>query len=230
MGNLERMVGSPWHVEKMTRSEGDDRRHRSRCIHYSGKQEGHCDYFCVKCRGAAHCEKYDEYQIPKNENESLQQTSNTNSAKKTDSCIEFTGIKNIPMNLIILDKNFMRAIPKEKKIQKIREYIRINGQLDKPIAVTCNGSFYELQDKYLRYYVAKELGLKEIPAETGSKEELANYDKLRSLGTLVWVKKYGEAAEIIDFSLTRTMLRLDSGKEKTFDIHTSLKTGAIRIL
>ena len=227
MGNLEKMVGSPWHVEKMTRSEGDDRRHRSRCIHYSGKQEGHCDYFCVKCRGAAHCEKYAENQIQNNE---LSQDNNTNLAKKTASCIKFAGIKYIPMNLIVPDNKFRDKIPKEKKIREVKEYIRINGQLDKPVAVTCNGSFYKLQDKYLRYYVAEELGLKEIPAETGNAEELANYDKLRTLGTIVWVKKYGEVAEVIGFSLSQTTLRLDSGKEKIFDIHRSLETKTIRIL
>ena len=28
------MQGSPWHVERMERGDGDKRRHRSRCVHY----------------------------------------------------------------------------------------------------------------------------------------------------------------------------------------------------
>jgi len=38
MGNLERLTGSPWHVEKMTRQEGDEKRHKSRCTN-SGLKE-----------------------------------------------------------------------------------------------------------------------------------------------------------------------------------------------
>lgn len=31
------MTGSPWHVEKMVREEGDAKRHKSRCIYYQKK-------------------------------------------------------------------------------------------------------------------------------------------------------------------------------------------------
>lgn len=59
MGNLSRMQGSPWHVERMERGDGDKRRHRSRCVHYH-KQEKHCDYYHGSCFGSAHCGHYKE--------------------------------------------------------------------------------------------------------------------------------------------------------------------------
>lgn len=226
MGNLERLVGSPWHVEKMTREEGDDRRHRSRCVHYRGKPEGHCDFYCGKCRGAAHCEKYAEKHF---ENYEVAQMAN-NSAKQSITCAKFEGVKNIPLSLVVLDEKFRGTDPKDGKVQELKKYVKENGKLDKPIAVSCEGSSYRLKDKYLRYYVAKELGLKEIPAETGTRDELDCYDKLRTLGTLVWIKKTAEVGEVISFSLEQTRLRLDSGQEKLFDIHRGLKSEAIRIL
>jgi transcription elongation GreA/GreB family factor len=59
MGNLSRMQGSPWHVERMERGDGDERRHRSRCVHYH-KPEKHCDYHNGPCYGSAHCKYYKE--------------------------------------------------------------------------------------------------------------------------------------------------------------------------
>ncbi len=31
---INNLVGVPWHVEGLRRSEGDERRHKSRCEHY----------------------------------------------------------------------------------------------------------------------------------------------------------------------------------------------------
>ena len=57
MSRLGEMQGTPWHVEKFTRKEGDARRHRSHCIHYD-KGSKHCDVTGVGCRGASHCQRY----------------------------------------------------------------------------------------------------------------------------------------------------------------------------
>lgn len=53
------MSGSPWHVEKMVRKEGDSRRHRSRCIYYN-KSNKYCTKVVGKCVGSAHCSYYEE--------------------------------------------------------------------------------------------------------------------------------------------------------------------------
>ncbi len=53
-GNLQ---GTPWHVEKITRAEGDERRHRSYCVNYD-KNAKHCNITHSGCWGASHCDHY----------------------------------------------------------------------------------------------------------------------------------------------------------------------------
>lgn len=56
---VERMTGTPWHTEILRRSEGDAKRHRSRCIHYiSGSKQCRCRN--SRCIGSAHCDYYRE--------------------------------------------------------------------------------------------------------------------------------------------------------------------------
>lgn len=57
MANLKRMSGTPWHVEKMTRAEGDDKRDRKKCINHR-KEGNYCSVYAGKCRGSAHCPEY----------------------------------------------------------------------------------------------------------------------------------------------------------------------------
>ncbi len=46
-------------IEKPSRKEGDDKRHRSRCAYYT-KREAHCSQYYEKCHGASHCPYYKE--------------------------------------------------------------------------------------------------------------------------------------------------------------------------
>ena len=59
MSKLKNLTGTPWHVDKFSRSEGDERRHRSRCIYYR-KDDSYCCKEIMRCMGAAHCENYKE--------------------------------------------------------------------------------------------------------------------------------------------------------------------------
>ena len=58
---VNQMAGTPWHTEKMTRAEGDPRRHLARCIYYI-KTTKKCDYYHLEmpCPGAAQCDHYQE--------------------------------------------------------------------------------------------------------------------------------------------------------------------------
>ena len=63
MPYINRLTGSPWHVDKWTRKEGDERRHKSRCV-YLEKSDNHCRKNYGKCCGSAHCYDYKEFVVP----------------------------------------------------------------------------------------------------------------------------------------------------------------------
>lgn len=224
MGQLERLTGVPWHVEKMIREEGDDRRHRSRCVYYQGKVDNFCSYYCEKCRGSAHCDHYKEHA------DAVETGNSTVKDIRKRTIAPFEGIKILQLKDIYVGNRFTVTNPKESKIRKLETFVKEHGQIDKPIVVSVKDGSYELEEKYLRYYVAKQLGISEIPAEMGSKEDIKTYDKLRSIGTLVWVKKNSEVGEVVDYGLEQVKIRLDSGKEIAYNIHKGVSSGSIRVL
>ena len=54
---LQSMQGTPWHVETLKRSEGDRRRHKSKCRNY---ENGMCTHYNFRCPGSKHCDTYVE--------------------------------------------------------------------------------------------------------------------------------------------------------------------------
>lgn len=85
---------------------------------------------------------------------------------------------------------FLNSPPNSHKIKKCKDYYYKYGKLDKPITINKNGI---LIDGYVRYVVAKELGLKECPV---CKQEIRIYVKGRHSvpGKMYWwmVKKQDE--------------------------------------
>ncbi len=57
---LNRLTGTPWHLERYARKDGDLRRHRSKCAYYH-KSESYCAFYFEKCHGSAHCATYTEH-------------------------------------------------------------------------------------------------------------------------------------------------------------------------
>ena len=57
---ISHMQGTPWHVEGMNLNEGEDRRHRSRCVYYNNHR---CTSLGRKCIGSSHCPIYEEKKI-----------------------------------------------------------------------------------------------------------------------------------------------------------------------
>lgn len=222
MSKTQYLSGTPWHVEKMTRQEGDDKRHRSRCVNYEGKKTGHCKVFNEKCHGSAHCGEYKEIVA----NTKAQHPS----IIKVRSFESFEGIQHIPIADIIIDDKFIAATPSKEKVKELKQYVSTYGSLDKPIVVSSIDKGYKLEDKYLRYYVAKQLGFDSIPAEMGTKEEIKIYDQLRRKGTLVWIKNMSEVGEVIEHTFERIKIRLDSGEEISYDMHKSIKSGTIIVM
>jgi len=73
---VERMTGTPWHTEKMCRTEGDGKRHKSKCKYYV-KVENHCSKCVSRCIGSAHCSYYVELS-----SEDIAKRVKTNTAKR----------------------------------------------------------------------------------------------------------------------------------------------------
>lgn len=211
MARINRMVGTPWHVERFERKEDDPRRHRTRCRYYVS-QSKHCTYRCGVCIGSAHCSHYDE----KVEQQVVEQQEKVMQTLKP-----FSGVKEIDLNLIEVDLSKAET-PKKSKVDKLIQFYNQHGTLDKPIIVSIRGDKFILKDKYLRYYVAKELGLKKILAEMSTKSEIKIEDQLRKTGTKVRHQKYGEGV-VIAVDLSYVTVRFEDGKEKKFDIALTIK-------
>jgi len=224
LAGLNRLTGTVWHVERFERQEGDDRRHRSRCVNYKGKPDGYCSYYCGKCRGAAHCNHYEEKAVEQEE------IHTTTVVKMNSGAVAFKGIKEIKLSEIVVDKMFINRPPSEKKVSEVIEYYRKHGELDKPVVVSVENGKYRLRDKYLRMVVARRLGFENIPAEMGTEEEIKELDAIRKVGTLVWQQKHAEVGEVISATLSKVTVKYDDGRVRTYDIHTALGTANIRVL
>lgn len=66
----------------------------------------------------------------------------------------------IKINNIIIPNKFLKSNPSKNKIQFIMEYYNKYNKLDKPIVINEENI---LVNNYIRYLVAKEKGLEEIP-------------------------------------------------------------------
>ena len=66
----------------------------------------------------------------------------------------------IKVSDVIVPKVFKESKPKDYKLARIRNFVKKHGTLDKPIVVNADKV---LTDNYIRYLVAVEQGLKEVP-------------------------------------------------------------------
>ena len=162
MSNISKMTGTPWHVNRFTREEDDERRHKSRCKYYS-KATSICSYRHEKCYGSAHCSIYTE--IDRTGSEQTFSVKKENSTSKQNKTIDVWthGIRNIPMSEIIVSSSF--STPRQEKVEALTEYYHKYNKFDKPLLVSRYGNQVFLEDRFLRYYVAKQLNLKKIDAE-----------------------------------------------------------------
>lgn len=215
MGKSRILTGTVWHTEKFVRQEGDPRRHRSRCINYNSETK-HCSYMCGQCVGSAHCSHYKERIIP-------QPAPNVKPQEKPR--MDFSGVKEIPMSQIEINLDKARK-PGKEKVDNLIAYYKQNGKLDKPIVVSVQGGKYLLEDKYLRYYVAKQLNLKTISAKIGTFKQSTADDRLHKVDTRVIHKTFGNGV-VVNSNGNHTTIKFESGKEMSFDIAMCIQNGII---
>ena len=73
---ISNLQGTSWHIEQMHRKEGDDRRHRSRCMFYNPTTKQCKGRW--KCNGSRYCQEYE----PLSEEEFRQRQRDSAKAKK----------------------------------------------------------------------------------------------------------------------------------------------------
>ena len=65
----------------------------------------------------------------------------------------------IKLSDVIIPESFRDTHPSEKKLNRVKRFVEKYGKLDKPIVL--NGNI--LTDNYIRYLVAVEYGMEEVP-------------------------------------------------------------------
>ena len=214
----------------------DDRRHRRRCAHYH--KDGSCAYMS-KCGGAAHCDFYseevDEIPIPHRDKSpetiqysDLKSTRLSNVAGVQSTVQKFSGIQNIRLDDIVVPDKFLEHTPDPKKVKEIYNYYKEHKKLDKPIYVSIRDGKYYLEDKYLRYYVAKELGKTWINACMGTRNESTNRDKLKKVGTTVQHKKFGKGT-ITESDNKYVTVSFSNGKNVKFSLEVCLENNIFQL-
>ena len=218
MGISKKLTGSPWHTEFLHMAEGDKPRDKRRCIYH--QKDNHCTVRSSTCIGSSHCTKYEELPaapVP------LGQVQPKPQPKRP---LEFSGVQNIRIADIEIDTAKFKK-PSDKKIKQMIENFKKTGMMDKPIVVSCGKTKYKLEDKYLRYYVAKKLGLVEIPAKIGTLQSSAAEDKLKKKGACITHKIFGKGTvqEIEGDVIT---VQFQSGECKKLSVESCIKSGKIK--
>lgn len=200
--------GTPWHVEII--GPTDEKRNKSRCIYFShtNGRDGHCSIKCCRCTGSSHCDQYRERSLGG-------QGTDVNIPPRIEKPRAFQGIKKVKMSDISLG-NKKWGKPSKDKVEELLDYYLEQGELDKPVLVSCKGDKYILEDKYLRWYVANELGLKEIDAQFGSERNRME-EELRKVGTKVYhnprlKSKSNGSGTVIKVSLHNLWVAFDNGE------------------
>lgn len=203
--------GTPWHVEVI--GPKDEKRNKSRCIYFSrtNGRDGYCFIKCCRCIGSSHCEQYREHSL--------------GAPPEIEKPRAFQGIKKIKMSDISLgNKNWGK--PSKDKVEELKDYYLEQGELDKPILVSCKGDKYVLEDKYLRWYVANKLGLEEIDAQFGSERNRME-EELRKVGTKVYhnpplISKSKGSGTVIKVSLHNFWVAFDNGETDEYTFPQSI--------
>ena len=104
MSKSKYLTGTSWHVEYMTRQEGDPKRHKSRCIYYIAKSKS-CERRNGICIGSAHCMDYKE---------KIHEAIQDENIISPNLIKHFDGIKEIPIELIAVKYSKKTSLNKRK--------------------------------------------------------------------------------------------------------------------
>lgn len=227
MKKFVNMSGTPWHVGFLTKDEGDPKRHRGRCVHFD-KETKYCSKCHFNCIGSAHCRFYVEKvkeEKPYIDDRSLYPKKELKSLKEPAK--PFVGIKNIKLSDVEIDPYKFKK-PSKEKVDNLIEYYKQYATLDKPIIVSCEGTKYALQDKYLRFYVAEKLGLTEIPAKIGTLKSSKLEEQLKKVGTRIYHKVFGNGV-VTELKEDAIIVKFENGKESVLSVDMCVQNNLLQV-
>lgn len=192
----------------------DEKRNRHWCAHYRNK-DNFCEELNGKCRGSAQCPYYKLLTTPPKPGN------------------DYYKIELIDLKDIIVPEDRRRSLDDEIKI--IYKFCYECKTFKEIITVYRDNGKYVLMRGYRYYYVAKELGLKQIyaiildkkPIDPEPKNDL--WDLIRKKGTYLKHRTLGKVV-VINSTPDRITVETASGEKKDLSIEAYLKYNLIQII
>lgn len=202
------------------RAEGDPKRDKRWCLNYR-KSDGWCAKIFMQCTGSVQC----KYYSPDDEHAAAPIVKRVTVPQRKP-VEKFQGVKTVDISLISISPKALVS-PKIKHIEYFEGVFKKTGKVDPPITVSCNGSYYQIEDGYSRFFAAHNLGFKEIPIEIGTRED-NDFKKKLKVGTKV---KYASNEEGIIINKTdKTITIKYPSREMTLDIALAIKSKGLKII
>ncbi len=219
--SLSHMSGTPWHVEKMTRAEGDARRHPSRCIYYSRrsrKEESKCSKLFGRCNGAAHCPYYEEGDEDRAGWYSQKITYDLPEVEKKEKK-PFKGVLRVNMSDLALPETYVKPSLQEIN-DAISRYAR-RGESTEFVPVECCGDCYLVKGNYAFYFAAKRIQAKHILIRMHNNNKQGSTAKVKE-GTKVYHRTCG-VGQVKEFYDGKAVIKFANGDVRTFQWENCLK-------
>lgn len=211
MSKINRMTGTPWHVDILRKEEDDTRRHRTRCSYY--RKEGEfCSRMVSRCPGSAHCKYYSEKMLP----EQRKKKSRVNAEP-------FKGKKLIDLTDISIPAMFYRKKDSKQIGNLIKHYKKHHELLGAIVVQTVDGK-YELVSGFSTCEAARILMIDRVEAfyRTPIKERTVKIKAPFKLNQ--WVEHVGHGiGRITSLDDEFVTVKYDNGKEKTYLIETCIE-------
>lgn len=223
MAGVHQMAGTPWHVERFARKEGDDRRHRARCVFYI-KKDNYCRKRYGVCKGSAHCSFYKESDVDNTDQEGNDSSSEKNPIPEFSKV--FAGVKEIPLDQIKVYT--LHGHPRDD-VQKIIDHFHENGTFRSPVVVTYHeeDGLYWLEDKYLTYFVAQKLNLKTVPAKIQKGISKTKGKEIFPVRSTVYHPVFGEG-QVKNIGSNLIKVQFSDGETRKFALDICIEKNLLR--
>ena len=201
-------------------AEGDSVRNKNWCIHYNKTSKRCCKRY-MKCPGSSYC----DYYTPDEKHEVVPIIKSKTKIKGLP-VVKFDGVKMVDISLISVSDKAL-ASPNHKHIEYFENIFKKTGKVEPPLTVSCNGSYYLIEDGNSRFFAALNLGFTKVPIEIGTREN-NDIKKRLKVGTKIRYGSYGEGV-IIEIKDKFMKIKF-SNYETSLDMDLAIKSNMLKIL